>query len=124
MLKATASALALWAAQAMLAVHSLDEIWLRQQLQCTEFVAATAAGTTGYGTQICMTIALKYCKAAPAIARSYLSIVWGLLGGYILFKEVSHCPARLFRRKYWATTYCLHLQQFSRAVVHAWPLQI
>ena len=61
------------------------------KVQCTEFVAATAAGTTGYGTQICMTVALKYCKAAPAIAMSYLSIVWGLLGGYFFFKEVSHC---------------------------------
>eukprot|EP00891_Asterochloris_glomerata_P008721 jgi/Astpho2/8721/Aster-05285 len=49
-------------------------------------------GTTGYGTQICMTIALKYCKAAPAIAMSYLSIVWGLLGGYFFFHEV---PNRL-----------------------------
>ena len=41
-----------------------------------------------------MTIALKYCKAAPAIAMSYLSIVWGLLGGYFFFHEVSHCRGR------------------------------
>ena len=41
-----------------------------------------------------MTIALKYCKAAPAIAMSYLSIVWGLLGGYFFFHEVSHCLGR------------------------------
>ena len=37
------------------------------------------AGLAGYGTQICMTIALQYCKAAQAIAMSYLSVVWGKL---------------------------------------------
>lgn len=45
-------------------------------------------GLAGYGTQICMTYALKYAKAAPAIAMSYLSVVWGLLGGYFFFHEV------------------------------------
>lgn len=35
-----------------------------------------------------MTYALKFAKAAPAIAMSYLSVVWGLLGGYIFFHEV------------------------------------
>ena len=68
-----------------------------------------------------MTIALKYCKAAPAIAMSYLSIVWGLLGGYFFFKEVSHYFGRLFHRTIWAANYCLHLQQFSQAAVHACP---
>lgn len=33
--------------------------------------------------------ALKFAKAAPAIAMSYLSVVWGLLGGYFFFHEVS-----------------------------------
>ena len=47
-----------------------------------------ATGLAGYGTQICMTYALKYAKAAPAIAMSYLSVVWGLLGGYFFFQEV------------------------------------
>lgn len=45
-------------------------------------------GLAGYGTQICMTYALKYAKAAPAIAMSYLSVVWGLLGGYFFFHEI------------------------------------
>lgn len=35
-----------------------------------------------------MTYALKFAKAAPAIAMSYLSVVWGLLGGYAFFHEV------------------------------------
>lgn len=51
-------------------------------------VCACDAGLAGYGTQICMTYALKYAKAAPAIAMSYLSVVWGLLGGYFFFHEV------------------------------------
>ena len=46
------------------------------------------AGLAGYGTQICMTYALKFAKAAPAIAMSYLSVVWGLLGGFFFFHEV------------------------------------
>ena len=46
------------------------------------------AGLAGYGTQICMTYALKFAKAAPAIAMSYLSVVWGLLGGLFFFHEV------------------------------------
>lgn len=36
-----------------------------------------------------MTYALKFAKAAPAIAMSYLSVVWGLLGGYAFFHEVT-----------------------------------
>ena len=48
-------------------------------------------GVAGYGTQICMTYALKFAKAAPALAMSYLSVVWGLLGGFYLFHEVSIC---------------------------------
>lgn len=35
-----------------------------------------------------MTYALKFAKAAPAIAMSYLSVVWGLLGGFFFFHEV------------------------------------
>lgn len=37
-----------------------------------------------------MTYALKFAKAAPAIAMSYLSVVWGLLGGYFFFNEVRY----------------------------------
>ena len=45
------------------------------------------AGLTGYGTQICMTFALQNAKAAPAIAMSYLSVVWSLLFGICIFHE-------------------------------------
>ncbi|KAK9837654.1 hypothetical protein WJX74_002242 [Apatococcus lobatus] len=45
-------------------------------------------GTSGYGTQICMTFALKYVKAAPALAMSYLSVVWSILYGYYIFGDV------------------------------------
>ncbi len=48
----------------------------------------TRAGLTGYGTQICMTFALQNCKAASAIAMSYLSIVWSLLSGIFIFHEI------------------------------------
>ena len=43
-----------------------------------------------------MTYALKYSKAAPALAMSYLSVVGGLLGGFFFFHEVSHCRAHDF----------------------------
>ena len=46
------------------------------------------AGMTGYGTQICMTFALQNARAAPAIAMSYLSVVWSLLAGILLFHEI------------------------------------
>lgn len=46
------------------------------------------AGLSGYGTQICMTFALKYVKAAPALAMSYLSVVWSILYGYYIFRDV------------------------------------
>ncbi|KAK9829224.1 hypothetical protein WJX72_004585 [[Myrmecia] bisecta] len=53
-----------------------------------EWALMIGLGLTGYGTQICMTYALQYAKAAPAIAMSYLSIVWGLLYGFFIFHEV------------------------------------
>ena len=34
-----------------------------------------------------MTYALQNSKAAPAIAMSYLSVVWSLLSGILVFKE-------------------------------------
>jgi len=46
------------------------------------------AGLMGYGTQICMTFALQNCKAAPAIAMSYLSVVWSILSGILIFHEI------------------------------------
>ena len=35
-----------------------------------------------------MTFALKYVKAAPALAMSYLSVVWSILYGYYIFGDV------------------------------------
>lgn len=66
-------------------------------------------GVAGYGTQICMTYALKYSKAAPALAMSYLSVVWGLLGGFFFFHEVSCWQSCC----YFATGVCIcvHLHQ-------------
>lgn len=49
-----------------------------------------AVGLLGYGAQISLTHGLRSAKAAPAIATSYLSVVWGVLAGYFLFHEVRH----------------------------------
>ena len=35
------------------------------------------------------TIALKMVQASLATAMSYLSVVWGILSGYLIFNEVS-----------------------------------
>merc|ERR1712130_936182 len=53
-----------------------------------EWLLLLGVGLTGYGTQICMTFALQNCKAASAIAMSYLSIVWSLLSGIFIFHEI------------------------------------
>lgn len=53
-----------------------------------EWLLLLGVGLTGYGTQICMTFALQNCKAAPAIAMSYLSVVWSLLSGIFVFHEI------------------------------------
>ncbi len=45
-------------------------------------------GFCSYGSQFCMTFALRYAKAAPALAMSYISIVATLLYGYFIFAEV------------------------------------
>lgn len=71
----------------LLAAHQLC-LWLKGAGQLVNFVCCMA-GVAGYGTQICMTYALKYSKAAPALAMSYLSVVWGLLGGFFFFHEVT-----------------------------------
>lgn len=61
--------------------------WLKLPAVPLDWGLFAGIGLAGYGTQICMTIALQYCKAAQAIAMSYLSVVWGLLGGYFVFHE-------------------------------------
>jgi hypothetical protein len=45
-----------------------------------------------YPLQITLTHGLRSAKAAPAIATSYLSVVWGILGSLFIFHEV-HLPA-------------------------------
>ena len=57
---------------------------------------------------------------------SYLSIVWGLLGGYFFFKEVSHRLARLLLKEHLGR----HLVPALAAVVtsccacHFYPVQL
>ena len=45
-------------------------------------------GLCAYGGQVCLTSALRLVEAAPATAMSYLTVVWGLILGYCVFKEV------------------------------------
>ena len=40
-----------------------------------------------------MTFALQNSKAAPAIAMSYLSVVWSLLSGILVFKEIPNATS-------------------------------
>ena len=49
---------------------------------------ALAEGLCAYGGQVCLTSALRLVEAAPATAMSYLTVVWGLILGYFIFKEV------------------------------------
>lgn len=45
-------------------------------------------GLMGYGNQVTQTAALQRAKAAPAIAMSYLSVIWGLVADLVVF----HAP--------------------------------
>ena len=47
------------------------------------------AGISAYGSQMSQTIALKLVDASLATAMSYLSVVWGIMSGYLVFGEVS-----------------------------------
>ena len=40
------------------------------------------------------TIALKMVEASLATAMSYLSVVWGIMSGYLVFSEVQSNPFR------------------------------
>ena len=53
----------------------------------------TGAGLTSYGSQICMTNALRFARAAPALAMSYVSVIITLIYGYFIFNEVPPAPA-------------------------------
>ena len=94
---------------ALLLLHALTALLLLHVVIALLLLHAVTApllttGVAGYGTQICMTYALKFAKAAPALAMSYLSVVWGLLGGFFFFHEVSICL-------YWLCAYKLLLLQ-------------
>ncbi|KAK9812242.1 hypothetical protein WJX73_006670 [Symbiochloris irregularis] len=45
-------------------------------------------GLASWGSQICMTNALRFARAAPALAMSYLSVVITLIYGYFVFNEI------------------------------------
>lgn len=57
-------------------------------LQRLSYVLSSAA-CSAYGSQMSQTIALKMVHASLATAMSYLSVVWGILSGYLVFSEVS-----------------------------------
>ena len=52
------------------------------------FSIISHAGVTSYGSQFCMTCALRYARAAPALAMSYISVVLTITYGYFIFHEV------------------------------------
>ena len=53
---------------------------------------SSRAGLTSYGSQFCMTCALRYARAAPALAMSYISVVLTIIYGYFIFHEVRAWP--------------------------------
>lgn len=52
-----------------------------------QILVCLCVGALGYGAQITLTHGLRSAKAAPAIATSYLSVVWGILGSLFIFHE-------------------------------------
>jgi EamA-like transporter family len=52
-----------------------------------QLITCVGVGLLGYGAQISLTYGLQKAKAAPAIATSYLSVVWGVGAGYFVFHE-------------------------------------
>ena len=63
-------------------VSTTNEAWY--QAAC-----CVRAGLTSYGSQFCMTNALRYARAAPALAMSYISVVLTIIYGYYIFDEVT-----------------------------------
>ena len=53
-----------------------------------QIITCLGVGLLGYGAQITLTHGLRSAKAAPAIATSYLSVVWGILASLFIFHEV------------------------------------
>jgi hypothetical protein len=58
--------------------------------------AATLVVISVHLLQITLTHGLRSAKAAPAIATSYLSVVWGILGSLFIFHEVCNAAHRHF----------------------------
>ncbi|DBA66693.1 TPA: hypothetical protein ACH3X2_002157 [Trebouxia sp. C0005] len=54
-----------------------------------ELVLLLLTGCAAYGSQLSQTLALKLVEASLATAMSYLSVVWGMLSGYLVFHEIS-----------------------------------
>lgn len=55
------------------------------------------AGCAAYGSQMSQTIALKMVEASLATSMSYLSVVWGMLSGYVVFHEVCCLVAQILQ---------------------------
>jgi len=61
-------------------------LFLEAGYSCMSYV--NCAGCAAYGSQMSQTIALKMVEASLATAMSYMSVVWGMLSGYLVFHEV------------------------------------
>ncbi|DBB00736.1 TPA: hypothetical protein ACH3X1_000669 [Trebouxia sp. C0004] len=59
-------------------------------MPCTalQWLLLLLTACTAYGVQMSQTIALKMVQASLATAMSYLSVVWGIMFGYLVFSEV------------------------------------
>lgn len=56
--------------------------------QLLQWVLLLGTGLAGYATQLSITVALQVTRqAAPAVAMSYLSVLWSLAIGYVVFGE-------------------------------------
>jgi len=53
-----------------------------------EWLLLLLTACSAYGSQMSQTIALKMVQASLATAMSYLSVVWGIMSGYLVFNEV------------------------------------
>lgn len=66
----------------------IDGIWY---CNCSRYRMIEAdAGFSAYGSQMSQTIALKMVHVSLATAMSYLSVIWGVMSGYLVFGEVSN----------------------------------
>lgn len=68
-----------------IAVTVLGQWMLPRTASALALLAAN--GLMGYGNQVTQTAALQRAKAAPAIAMSYLSVIWGLAADVLVFHD-------------------------------------